>query len=304
MANSTVQRNTDENVSNPVYFHRRKKLLQLPGTNKIHKFWDKLDLLICLLSGDRLVAETFRITLPTSCSHHGDRTQQNNTGVTCESGKNFCNRRKINIFCTNVNNVLAFLAELFENNIGYLAINTAKSAISNVVILTDSEHVSVGNQPLIKRFMKGVFNQKPSLPRYKSVWDVSEVFKWFQKNDIDDINLKLLTLKTVLLLALLSGQRVQTLQALSINRIKLYDSSVEFHIETLLKLSKPGRHLSVINLSSYQDRQLCVVTHLHKYISATRYQRKSEILLISYQKPHGPVTTDSIARWLKTAQHS
>lgn len=142
MANSTVQRNTDENVSNPVYVHRRKKLLQLPGTNQIHKFWDKLDLLICLLSGDRLVAETFRITLPTFCSHHRDRTQQNNTGVTCESGKNFCSRRKINIFCTNVNNVLAFLAELFENNIGYSAINTAKFAISNVVILTDSEHVS------------------------------------------------------------------------------------------------------------------------------------------------------------------
>lgn len=200
-------------------FTDAKKLLQLPGTNQIHKFWDKLDLLICLLSGDRLVAETFRITLPTFCSHHGDQTQQNNTGVTCESGKNFCSRRKINIFCTNVNNVLAFFAKLFENNIGYSAINTAKSAISNVVILTDSEHVSVGNQPLIKRFMKGVFNQKPSLPRYKSVWDVSEVFKWLQKNDIDDINLKLLTLKTVMLLALLSGQRVQTLQALSINRI-------------------------------------------------------------------------------------
>lgn len=56
--------------------------------------------------------------------------------------------------------------------------------------------------------MKGVFNQKPSLPRYKSVWDVSEVFKWLQKNDIDDINLNSLTLKTVMLLALLSEQRV------------------------------------------------------------------------------------------------
>lgn len=82
--------------------------------------------------------------------------------------------------------------------------------------------------------------------------------------------------------------------------MKLTDSSVEFHIDTLLKQSKPGRHLSVINLSSYQDRQLCVVTHLHKYINATRDLRKSVILLISYQKPHGPVTTDDIARWLKT----
>lgn len=62
-------------------------------------------------------------------------------------------RRDINSFSTNVNNVLTFLTELFENNCGYSAINTAKSAISNVVILTDSEHITVENHPLIKRFM-------------------------------------------------------------------------------------------------------------------------------------------------------
>lgn len=134
-----------------------------------------------------------------------------------------------------MNNVLTFLTELFENNCGYSAINTAKSAISNVVILTDSEHITVGNHPLVKRFMKGVYNQKPSLPRYKTVWDVSEVLDCLQKIDIDSITMKMLTLKTVMLLALLSGQRVQTLRALSVNKLKLTESSAEFHIETLLK---------------------------------------------------------------------
>lgn len=200
-----------------------------------------------------------------------------------------------------MNNVLTFLTELFENNCGYSAINTAKSAISNVVILTDSEHITVGNHPLVKRFMKGVYNQKPSLPRYKTVWDVSEVLDCLQKIDIDSITMKMLTLKTVMLLALLSGQRVQTLRALSVNKLKLTESSAEFHIETLLKQSKPGRHLSVINFTSYNDRQLCVVSHLkHKYINMTKDLRKSDALFISYQKPYGPVTTDTIARWLKT----
>lgn len=199
-----------------------------------------------------------------------------------------------------MNNVLTFLTELFENNCGYSAINTAKFAISNVVILTDSEHITVGNHPFVKRFMKGVYNQKLSLPRYKSVWDVSEVLDWLQKIDIDSITMKMLTLKTVMLFALLSGQRVQTLRALSVDKLKLTASSAEFHIETLLKQSKPGRHLSVINFTSYNDRQLCVVRHLHKYINLTKDLRKSNVLFISYQKPYGPVTTDTIARWLKT----
>ncbi|XP_061186239.1 uncharacterized protein LOC133194263 [Saccostrea echinata] len=64
--------------------------------------------------------------------------------------------------------------------------------------------------------------------------------------DIDDVTLKMLTLKTIMLLALLLGQRVQTLRALSINKLKLTEASAEFHIETFLKQSKPGQHLSVI----------------------------------------------------------
>ena len=74
-------------IANPVYVHRRKTLLQLPGKSDVHKIWDKLDILICLLSGERLQTETFRKTLPTFCSHHGDQIQQNNMNVTYESGK-------------------------------------------------------------------------------------------------------------------------------------------------------------------------------------------------------------------------
>ena len=203
-----------------------------------------------------------------------------------------------------MNNVLIFLTELFENNIGYSAINTAKSAISNVVILSDAEHVTVGDHPLVKRFLRGVFNQKPSLPRYKSVWDVSQVLEWLKEINIDNATLKQLTLKTTMLLALLSGQRVQTLQALSINNLELTDTSAIFRIDVLLKQSRPGRHLSSITLKGYHDRQLCVITHLNKYIDATKDLRKSDVLLISYQKPHSPVTTDTIARWLKTVLHN
>lgn len=43
--------------------------------------------LVSLLSGDRQVAKTFWETLPTTCAHLDDRTQQNNTSVICEINK-------------------------------------------------------------------------------------------------------------------------------------------------------------------------------------------------------------------------
>ena len=49
-----------------------------------------------------------------------------------------------------------------------------------------------------------------------------------------------------MLLALLSGQRVQILKALSVQNVKYYDNKIEFYIGTLLKQSKPGKHLNHI----------------------------------------------------------
>ena len=71
----------------PLFIPKRKTLLQLPAKTDVHKIWDKLDLLICLLSGDQLQTEAFRKTLPTFCSHHGDQKHPNNTNATYASGK-------------------------------------------------------------------------------------------------------------------------------------------------------------------------------------------------------------------------
>ena len=212
----------------------------------------------------------------------------------------YCDRRKINSFYASVNDVMMFLTELYESDIGYSGINTAKSALSNVVVLSDCQHVSVGQHPVIKRFLKGVFNKRPALPRYHSVWDVSQVLEYLRKIDLDGISLKSLTLKTCMLLALLSGQRVQTLKALSIGNMLLTDSEVEFQIDVLLKQSRPGKHLSCISFKKYTDERLCVIAHPQQYVSKTKDLRTSDNLLISYQKPFKPVTTETISRWLKT----
>lgn len=51
------------------------------------------------------------------------------------------------------------LAYLFNQGLGYSAINTTGGALSPVGLISDG--FSVGCHPLVIRFMKGVFNLRP-----------------------------------------------------------------------------------------------------------------------------------------------
>ena len=54
-----------------------------------------------------------------------------------------------------------FLAELFQSGVGYSAINTARSALSSILILPDN--TTFGSHPLVSRLkvLKGVFELRP-----------------------------------------------------------------------------------------------------------------------------------------------
>ncbi|CAH3113986.1 unnamed protein product, partial [Pocillopora meandrina] len=97
-----------------------------------------------------------------------------------------------------------------------------------------------------------------------------------------------------MLLALLSGQRCQTLHLLSVSNMVLKDDSCVFIINKLLKTSWPGKHVSDLTFTAYSpDNRLCPIVCLSEY-------EKEDQLLVSFQKPHKPVSTDTISRWLKT----
>ena len=150
--------------------------------------------------------------------------------------------------------------------------------------------------------MKVVFERKPSLPRYKETWDVNIVLTYLSSlGPPAELILKVLTHKVVMLLALLSGQRRQTLHALDINSMQLTSDQCIFTINSLLKTSRIGHHLTPVKLVSFnQDSSLCIVKHLHEYINRTAVLRGNETkLLISYQKPYKAVSADTIGRWLK-----
>ena len=188
-----------------------------------------------------------------------------------------------------------YLGELFQTGLGYSALNTARSAVSSLTL------GALGSNVLVKRFLRGAFNMRPTLRKHAHSWDPAVVLsKLKQKGYNDCLTLKDLTLKLAMLLALVSGQRVQTLAALDLTDLSVHGEVLIFRLSKLLKQTRPGFHPKDIELRKYVGVRLCVVRTLKDYVRRTRKLNQSTALFVSYQKPHAPVGKATISRWIKT----
>lgn len=213
----------------------------------------------------------------------------------------YCNQRKIDPFQTNLEHVIEFFTSLFENGLGYSSINSARSALSALGLKFDT--ILVGQHPLVIRYLKGVFNLRPTRPKYSCVWDVQIVLNYLCKlSPVKLISRKELTLKLTMLLALTNATRVQSLHLISVNSVIKLKSEFVFVVDGLLKQSRPGYKEPVISCKCYPpDRRLCIFTVLKEYLFRTKDLRSQgdNKLLISYVKPFKPVSKDTISRWIK-----
>ena len=149
-----------------------------------------------------------------------------------------------------------FLAELFQSGLGYSAISTARSALSSILILLDN--TTFGSHPLVSRLLKGVFELRPALPKYQNIWDISVVLNLLGSWHIQNVCLKHLSLKLTMLLALTTSQRVQTLQVLNISNMTMRVNECVFVIDSVLKTTKPGKHLTNIQIQALVENKICV----------------------------------------------
>lgn len=234
------------------------------------------------------------------CSWRDNTRQQYRVHI--NSWLEFCaHDSSLNPYMVHSDTGINFLATLYARGLGYSSINTARAALSSIVTVIDSPGMSFGSHPVVSRFMKGVFNQRPSLPRYTATWDPAVVLDYLKQTPLTGICLPDLTLRLVMLLALCTSQRLQGLKALSLHNACLTDAKCVFYIDVLLKTSRPGCHIKPIEIYRYDvDSELCPVRHVLLYVEMTKSLRKDQTqLLISYAKPHNSVTTDTLSRWLK-----
>ena len=83
----------------------------------------------------------------------------------------FCSERKIDPIRAPIASALDFLMDLY----GITTLNTTSLVLSSIFI--SKEFVSFGSHPLVVRFVREVYNSRPSLPRDTEISDVRIVLK-------------------------------------------------------------------------------------------------------------------------------
>ena len=208
----------------------------------------------------------------------------------------WCDERKIDSFCPTLANITAFLAHSFDKGLEYRTINTHRSALSGV--LPPIEGFPVGQHPL-------VLNLRPALPRYQQAWDVNVALDFLRSLPANEgLPLSTLSQKLALLLALTARKRSSELKMLDLRFMRFLPEGVVFQLPGLTKTSSDVKS---VFFAKFDDcGKLCVAHCLQSYIERTKKFRQplapdiAYQLLVSYYRPHKPVKSCSIARWIKT----
>ncbi len=213
--------------------------------------------------------------------------------------------------------VLSFLQELLDKGRSHSTLKVFVAAIAAFHAPIAGQ--SVGRDNSVVRFLKGARRLNPPRPLTVPTWDLPTVLRALKGPPFEPLqstNLRSLSLKTALPLALASVKRVGDLQALSTSPACLEfgpnDSKVVLkprHGYVPKVLSTPFR-AQVITLSalppSEEDRELslsCPVRALRIYFERSAPFRHTEQLFVSFgnrTKGH-PVTKQRLSKWIVDA---
>ena len=148
--------------------------------------------------------------------------------------------------------------------------------------------------------MRGVFKQRPSLPKYTVTYDVDIVFSHIMHSSLQNLNLKNLTFRVATVLCILSGQRSQTLGVIDTSLMHMDNNKCIFFISSLLKQSRPNFHQAPLEFVAHTDNEcICPIAHIREYIEKTKELRGTQNkFFISYAPPYKAVTSSTIAKWV------
>lgn len=193
--------------------------------------------------------------------------------------------------------LLLFLTEQYNAGASYSTLNSQYSALSFVFSPEDKDKL------FFKRFLKGIYRQKPPQPKYQITWDPSMVLDYLAKMyPLPDVPLPQLTCKLVTLLALVTGHRIQTLSKIRIRNITRFDDRLEIKIPDLIKTSSRTTCQPLLVVPYFTDHPpLCLASVINVYIQITQTHRSEENdhLILTYAKPVHPATTQRISKWIK-----
>ena len=162
----------------------------------------------------------------------------------------------------------------------------------------------MGNHPTVTRLLQGVFNSRPPQPRYAAFWDVGVVIQHIKGLGANkDLSLKQLTMKTAMLLALARPSRSADLSKLNLQMRSFKSNGVVFRPVHLAKQSRSSKPIADFFFPSFaEDHTICPMMTLRARTESFRANLPLDSrfqLFLSFIGQHSPVSSSTIARWLK-----
>ena len=232
----------------------------------------------------------------------------------------WCAEQHIIPFQCSATKVVCFLQSLLEKG---LAASTLKGYVAAISTYhTGSGSSTLGEDQLVRWFMKGVLRSRPVSKRVTPSWDLPLVLDALSSQPfepLEDIDMKMLSLKTALLLALSSAKRPGELHALSVSPMCMdfgtgqSKVSLRFNPAFMPKvMSAPNSMTVELNafhpppFLSPEDQRLnclCPVRALHAYVDRTKACRQSSQLFVSWAPPRmgRPITKERLSHWVVDA---
>lgn len=219
--------------------------------------------------------------------------KQYNTGL--KLWWSFCQHKKWDTYMVSVPLVLQFLTHYFHNGATYGTLNSYRSAIAQIA------GPELASDFRVKRFFKGAFNKRPTKPKYTITWDPTTVLNYI-KTLKEPLNLEQLSYKLITLLAIGTGQRLQTMAHIEIVNIVSDSKGITIRITKRIKTSGLNKLQPTLLLPFFkEDPSICVAKTMLTYLDKTKNLRKNNAsnLFISFKKPHQNATSQTLSRWIK-----
>ena len=177
-------------------------------------------------------------------------------------------------------------------------------------VLSPINNIRVGQHPHIIRLLKGVFNSRPPKVKLLPEWDLQLILNMLQNKPFEPLSqasLKLITYKTVFLMAICTFRRCSDLQSLQLGEgsVCVQKKGITFVRHGLSKRDRQKHFGSKIFVPAFTknaklDPKRALYFYLKKTVSLrTKTDGSSEDkLFLAVRDPHHPISSQTFLNGL------
>jgi hypothetical protein len=159
---------------------------------------------------------------------------------------------------------LDYLTHLYDHGFSWSTIGNHRSTLSMTMAPIDG--AKVGDRPLVKRLMSGVFNERPSRRANPALWDPLKVLNVFQHWPVS-LPFSSLIRKGAFLMALTTAKRPSELVALLCNVNHFGGKVTTFVLSLLVSPRLTVQVILPLPSTSSLGRKICVSVRWRQYDS-------------------------------------